>query len=317
MADFVELGAEAINHVTDKHFDKGYDRYRKWVNGEKTESVVTPYERKRDSREGGSVSASRRDSRDDGRDPAARSEARSRGDGLSQRQQPESPREMRSSAAAAAARAPPDASYTATSYSPADQTTRRRDRDTVPQSERDTRARTATAAVAGAATGAFAGRYIPPPSSYPSRRDRSLERESTTTDNILTDYERERDDPPCRPEKILPASQLNRISKSSGRRDSAMTSRYGDDYREGGSQYAPSRPRSQPPRSRYDDDGDDSDYDERTGRRSRANGRGYDDRDYDRVVEETERYRGPVGAGPLVVRATPKPILTLRHITCD
>jgi alkaline phosphatase len=87
-----------------------------------------------------------------------------------------------------------------------------------------------------------------------------------------------------------------------------MTSRYADDYREAGSQYAGSnRPRSQPPRSRYDDDGD-SDYDEKSGRRSRGTGRGYDDREYDRVIEETERYRGPVGAGPLVVRVAPYPL---------
>jgi len=295
MADFVELGAEAVNHVTEKHFDCGYDRYRRWVNGKKTDSVVTPYDGKRDDRpagDGSMKSSSRRDSRDDERD-LARSEARSRGGNIAQQTGP--PRDMRSSGAASA-RAPPDASYTATtSFPPADQTIRRKDRDTVPPSDRDNRARTATAAAAGAATGVAAARYIPPPSTYPSsRRDRSLERQSYTTDNVLTDYERERDDPPCRPEKILSPSQLNRIPKSSSRRDSTMTSRYGDDYREGGSQYAPTRPRSQPPRSRHDDDGDDSDYDERSGRRSRTNGRGYDDRDYDRVVEETERYRGPV-----------------------
>lgn len=50
--------------------------------------------------------------------------------------------------------------------------------------------------------------------------------------------------------------------------------------------------------SKYDDyyeDDYDSDYDDRTGRRFKASGRGYDaerDRDFDREIIETERYRG-------------------------
>jgi len=272
---FVELGAEAVNHLTDKHFDSGYDRYRKWVNGKKVESVVTPYRRDRD-REGEGAAAGAAAAEDA---PPSRSGRKSSGD-LRSAAQSEASRQVRSSAGGA-----PDA-LTATSAGQ----TRRRHRSTLPSPERDI-GTGATAAAAGAAAG-----YT---YSSTSRRNRSLERQSITSDRVLREYERETDDPPCRPEKVLTPSQLQSIPPTTAattrtlRRDSAMASNYGADT---------VRPRSQPPRSsRYDDDYD-SDYDERTGRRSRATGRGYDDRDdrdYDRVIEETERYRGPVGAGPL------------------
>lgn len=119
-------------------------------------------------------------------------------------------------------------------------------------------------------------------------RDDSLERQSETSWRVTKEYENEPDDP-IRP--VDPKLERRR------RRDSARMS-YANGYAPSG---APSRPRSQPPRSRYDDDGD-SDYDEREGQRYRTSGRGYDDRDdrdyppYDREVIETERYRGVSGA---------------------
>lgn len=141
-------------------------------------------------------------------------------------------------------------------------------------------------------------------------------------DRVLQEYEAETDDPARNPASVLPEKDLWTLEKhdkpnkqlvattnAGSRRDSGMASGYNDDYR-GNTQYqgeTRSRSAQPPPRSRYYDD-DDSDYDERSGRRYESGGRGYsdrdryDDRDYDRYVETTERYRGPVGAGPLVVR---------------
>merc|ERR1711939_1097069 len=116
-----------------------------------------------------------------------------------------------------------------------------------------------------------------------SRRADSLERESLTSERVLRAYENEPDDPR---RKVDPRVEEKR------RRDSARMSYYNG--------YADERPRSQPPRSRYYDD-EDSDYDEREGRRHRGRGGyGYDDRNveerdtpYGREIVETERYRGP------------------------
>lgn len=122
------------------------------------------------------------------------------------------------------------------------------------------------------------------------RRESSIERESETSHRVRHEYRRERDDPVRKPESVLSKRDLNSIRDD--RRDSRMSHANG---------YA-DRPRSQqPPRSRYGGyDDDDSDYDERTGKRYSARGRGYDDRDddvpYDREVIETERYRGVSGA---------------------
>jgi len=137
--------------------------------------------------------------------------------------------------------------------------------------------------------------YLPPPGRAPpfaysqnAHRDARLDIESDTSERVLRDYEREADDPKRKLESVLCARDLDHLHHS--RRDSAMAA---NDYQ--------SRPRSQPPRSRYYDD-DDSDYDEKTGRHYKggaASNRGYsggdyrDDRDYDVVLEETERYRGP------------------------
>jgi hypothetical protein len=298
MADLVELAAEGVDRLVDSHhfdksYDKGYDVYRKFVNGKQVESTVTPYDREKDEKRRESTAGAQSNAKDTS--PRA-----SQAGGNS--------REVRSSAAGGAPSGGPESHHdTAPSTVTAAQTSlRRKQRNELPSPERDNFASTAIpAAAVGAAAAAGAYTY------NNTRRNGEFERQSSISDQVLREYEREADDPTRRAEKVLSPSQLNKIPRSSTvksskrgpRRDSAMTSRYADDY-QAGSQYAGSqRPRSQPPRSRYDDDGD-SDYDEKSGRRSRNNGRGYDDREYDRVIEETERYRGPVGAGPLVVRVT-------------
>lgn len=111
-----------------------------------------------------------------------------------------------------------------------------------------------------------------------SLRSESLERESETSRRVTREYENERDDPTRSVKSVLPDRRRGR--------DSAKMS-----YANG---YAPSHGRSQ--RGRYDDD-EDSDYDDREGRRYRTSGRGYDDRGdrgypYDREIIETERYKG-------------------------
>lgn len=113
-----------------------------------------------------------------------------------------------------------------------------------------------------------------------AERKDSLERESLRSERVLRQYENEPDDPR---RKVDPRIEEKR------RRDSVRSMSHADGYGYGGS-----RPRSQPPRSRYYDD-DDSDYDERDGQRYRGSGRGYDDdrsQPYGREVIETERYRG-------------------------
>nr|POE62926.1 hypothetical protein CFP56_03829 [Quercus suber] len=115
-------------------------------------------------------------------------------------------------------------------------------------------------------------------------RDLSPER-SETSERVLRAYEAERDDPRRKPESVLSPS---RTGKDGRKNMSGYTG-----YPSAGASAYDQRPRSQPPRSRYDDDGD-SDYDEREGRRYSKGGRGYrDDDDYDREIIETERYKGP------------------------
>lgn len=115
-----------------------------------------------------------------------------------------------------------------------------------------------------------------------SRRDPQLEAQSETSERVIREYENERDDPKRRPNPSL----ISGARSKSSRRDSAAMS-----YANGG--YG--RQNSQPARSRYYDDDEESDYDERTGRRFKGSGRGYDadrDREFDREIVETERYRG-------------------------
>ena len=148
---------------------------------------------------------------------------------------------------------------------------------------------------------------LPSPEGKPGARDiprnnqpprsPSLDRESLRSEQVIRAYEADPRDPPARPETVLSKKDLKKL-----RRESRMS--YANGYGGGSNMQAPydsRRPQSQQPaKSRYYDD-DDSDYDERTGRRYRTTGRGYDDgydddRDYDREVVTTERYRGVSGA---------------------
>ena len=133
----------------------------------------------------------------------------------------------------------------------------------------------------------------------PSRHD--LDEESEQSERVLREYEAERDDPSRKPSASLvgTSSRLQRRNKDD-RRDSTRMSHANGGYG-----------RSERPASRggskyddYYDDEYDSDYDDRTGRRFKASGRGYDadrDRDFDREIIETERYRGvrfPIPSNP-------------------
>jgi hypothetical protein len=131
-----------------------------------------------------------------------------------------------------------------------------------------------------------------------SRRSGSLDRESEVSERVIRAYESERDDPSRRAETVLSKKDLRKLNS----RDPNMS--YANGYASGGlapGGYDNRRANSQqPPRNRYYED-DDSDYDERSGRRRGATGRGYgdeyeDDRGYNREIVETERYRGVSGA---------------------
>ncbi|KAF2723532.1 hypothetical protein K431DRAFT_310959 [Polychaeton citri CBS 116435] len=158
-----------------------------------------------------------------------------------------------------------------------------RQRNSLPSPERDDTAARYYTAASSAAT-------------PPTRRDDSLERESQRSARVIREYESEADDPKRVPDGFLPVKD--------SRRDSARMS-YAGDY---------GRTRSQPPDATryYEDDGYGSDYDERTGARTRASGKGYGANGYDdkyddryrnlevepyREYYETERYRGLQPAG--------------------
>ena len=264
MEGVVEGALESTNYLVDRHWDKGYDKFRKYRNGRKVKDAEIRYrgegsQRGSRDREESASSGAASDDRVGERTPAATA--------------------VRSSAAFSGG-APLTGAATSGAAFGTTPSSRRRQRNQLPSPDRDRdRDRDADPI---------------------NRRDsiRSLQQESETSDRILRAYELETDDPKRNPESVLSSRDLRSLQEAS-RRDSAMASGYQDSYV--GSRYD-DRPRSQPPRGRYYED-DDSDYDERSGRRyEKRNGRGYDDRDYDRVIEETERYRGPVGAGPLVVR---------------
>ena len=173
-----------------------------------------------------------------------------------------------------------------------------------------------------------------------------IKRLNEDNDDVLRAYEAEKDDPARNPASVLPEKdhwtlqkyeELKQLEKyeqpreksdqkskkqpsnTGSRRDSAMASGYNDDYRGNTTYQGEPRARSAqpPPRSRYEDD--DSDYDERSGRRYQGGGRGYSDRDRDddryTSYEEVERYRGPVGAGPLVVRHLSYPVWCCLNIS--
>ncbi|EME45984.1 hypothetical protein DOTSEDRAFT_70109 [Dothistroma septosporum NZE10] len=287
MEGVVENSLEAVNYLTDKHFDKGWDKYQKHVNGKTVEDTgYIPYrgpfnDPERQVKQSSDSASSRK--RDGRRSPTVRAASCTRIKGAAPRSSPITP------AAAAAT----GATVGATSCTATLPGSRRRQRNSLPSLERET------------------------------YRSGTLQQESEESDRVLREYEEEVDDPRRRAESVLDSTDLSYIREGrrasvvatstsilkvkDDRRDSAMASGYNDDYR-GGDGYARDapRPRSQPPRNRYYDD-DDSDYDERSGRRYKSgSGRGYDDdRDYDRVIEETERYRGPVSSGPLVPMSRP------------
>jgi hypothetical protein len=132
-----------------------------------------------------------------------------------------------------------------------------------------------------------------------TQRSPSLDRESQRSEQVIRAYEADPRDPPARPEEVLPKKDLKKL-----RRDSRMSygggGYAGSNLAPGGYDNRRQSQSQQPPRSRYYDEDDDSDYDERTGQRYRASGRGYDDRYNDddnyREVVTTERYKGVSGA---------------------
>lgn len=132
-----------------------------------------------------------------------------------------------------------------------------------------------------------------------TQRSGSLDRESEVSERVIRAYESERDDPSRKAESVLSKKDLRKLNNSRNPNMSYANGYSNNNLAPGG--YDNRRANSQqPPRSRYYDD-DDSDYDERTGRRRGATGRGYgdeyeDDRGYDREIVETERYRGVSGA---------------------
>lgn len=134
--------------------------------------------------------------------------------------------------------------------------------------------------------------------SVDSQRQASPDDESLHSERVLREYEAERDDPKRKPSASLVARSVSLRQPKGKRRDSARMSQANGGY--GRSE----RPASQRGASKYDDYYDDeyeSDFDDRTGRRTRTTGRGYDaerDRDFDREIIETERYRGVSGARP-------------------
>lgn len=127
-------------------------------------------------------------------------------------------------------------------------------------------------------------------SQSPHRYD--IDEESQQSEQILREYEAERDDPKRKPSASLVARSVSLRQAKDRRRDSVRMSHANGGY--GRSE----RPTSQRGGSKYDDYYDDeyeSDYDDRTGRRTKTTGRGYDaerDREFDREIIETERYRG-------------------------
>lgn len=258
------------NHqVTNKHWDKGYDRVRRYVNGKKVEDEYRPVQPRQQ----------------EGAVPSSSSSSNSRTGFRSALQSHDFNRK----------------------------TPRRRSLDlggTVALVE-DPVAYQAASALSGSRRKQL--KTLPPPprgaeTEFTRDRETVIAREIEESDRVLRRYEAEANDPKRNPASVLNEKHLWTLdrSRSASRRDSAMA--YNDNYQQGSHYQGEGRARSaQPARSRVYDD-DDSDYDERSGRRYGAgSGRGYDDRgrddyrDYDRVVEETERYRGPVSAGPLVV----------------
>lgn len=128
-----------------------------------------------------------------------------------------------------------------------------------------------------------------------SQRQASPDDESLHSERVLREYEAERDDPKRKPSASLVGRSVSLRQPKDKRRDSAKMSHANGGY---GRSERPASQRGGGGGSKYDDYYDDeyeSDFDDRTGRRTKTTGRGYDaerDRDFDREIIETERYRG-------------------------
>ena len=239
MADFVELGAEGVNWVTEKHWDTIHD------------TVSKPFKKKQDQNQNQNQKANN-----------------SQNDKLV---------------------------YSRTDPPPPSQSgKRRRQKNRLPEPEDDIKNWDKE--------------------NYRSRRDSirsaSLDRESQRSEQVLRAYESDPRDPPARAETVLSKKDLKKLNRDRGAANMSYANGgygYGNQSLAPG-QYDQRRSSQPPPRSRYYDDDDGSDYDEKSGRRYRTTGRGYDDgydddRDYDREVITTERYKGVSGA--LVVSISP------------
>lgn len=328
MEGVVENAGELVGWATDKYFDSGWERSRKFINGKKVESVYRPLP---------AVAREQQQQQQRAKSEAARSKHASASSASSQ--DPREPKERHSAASASKGRPSrlrsPDydrgAGRTAQSrppppppsnYYPDPVSAERRGNTAQPKTQ---------VATLPASRRKQANLLVPARTDFftddHANSTALVKRLNEDNDEVLRAYEAEKDDPPRNPASVLPEKDLWTLAKYDGdskkhvdksekksskqpsttgsRRDSAMASGYNDDYR-GNTQY-PGEPRARsaqpPPRHRYDDD-DDSDYDERSGRRDRGGARGYSDRDRDDgdYYEVHERYRGPVSAGPLVVR---------------
>ena len=241
MADFVELGAEGVNWVTEKYFDKGYDAVGNQFAKRKNKKGNNQNQDQQAAAAGGTGAA--------GADNAG-----------------------------AAGATYPAASAVSGKSKGSQKSRKHRNRLPSPEGNHEERSKE---------------NYRD--SDRRRARDRSLDRESEFSEQVIKDYQRDRRDPPRKPESVLSQKDLKTL-----RRDSKMS------YANG---YGSNRPHSaQPPRTRGHDYDDEygSDYDERSGRRYKTTGRGYedddryDDRPYDREIIETERYRGV--SKPLIIR---------------
>ncbi|KAI5367189.1 hypothetical protein Slin14017_G022250 [Septoria linicola] len=279
MEGVVENVGEFTNYIVNKHFDSGWDRARKYSNGKKVEDVYRPVKVPRSLRPESQAPRSKQASTH-----SSSSSAGEHRTGLRSASQGQKSR-VRSSDF--------DRGGTAVGRSTQLVAVRNSQVATFPASRKQQ-----AALLAPATRGTFAD---------DCDTTELIRTQEAHHQRVLEEYEDEPDDPTRNPASVLPDKDLwtlqkyekstKQLSSAGSRRDSGMTSGYNDDYR-GNTQYqAETRSRSAqpPPRSRYYDD-DDSDYDERTGRKYDGGGRGYgdrDDRDYDRYVETTERYRGP------------------------
>lgn len=332
MEGVVENAGELVSWATDKYFDSGWERSRKFINGKKVESVYRPLpavareqqqqqQQRAKSEAARSKHASASASSASSQDPRERQSAASKG-----RRRCPSPSRLRSpdddrGVGRTAQSRPPPPPPPPSNYYPDPVSAERRGNTAAPKAQ---------VAILPASRRKQANLLFPARTDFftddHANSTALVKRLNEDNDEFLRAYEAEKDDPPRNPASVLPEKDLWTLAKYDGeskkkhvdksekksskqpsttgsRRDSAMASRYSDDYR-GNTQYpgeARARSAQPPPRHRYDDD-DDSDYDERSGRRDRGGGRGYSDRDRDDgdYYEVHERYRGPVSAGPLV-----------------